>query len=135
MFQLNILGFQSCHIEFFWAHQASVLAGIKSLCAALLQDDWGALLSRAKVLDHLEKISTGIMRLINLAENLPTDKIQFTVDVITEKLVNANQLIQSARAHLENLVDPVVPNAYILGILDDAFMIVLGVQLLEAQKW
>lgn len=74
------------------------------------------------------------MRQIDLAENLPTDKIQFTVDVITEKLVNANQLIQSARAHLENLVDPVVPNAYILGILDDAFMIVLGVQLLEAQN-
>lgn len=117
----------------FWSHQAFVLAGLSKLSRARLRGEWSTALTGAKLLNHMQQLSAAITHLATLAEDLPIGQIQFSFDVIGGMLGDADKVIQSALNHLGIVFNPVVPNPYIAGGLNDSFGILQGVRLLEDQ--
>jgi hypothetical protein len=55
MYESNSPGFYAGPIEFFWVHQAFILAGLKTLSIASLRADWSNALTSTKLLAQAEK--------------------------------------------------------------------------------
>lgn len=134
MSQLNSPGFYAGPIEFFWVHQAFILAGLKTLSSATLRADWSDALTSTKLLAHVEKISAGMTHLRTLAEALPIGEIQVTYDMIETKLQDVDRVVQALRDRLGNLIGPVLPSSYLADRFDEAFRILEGVWLVERQR-
>lgn len=133
MSQSNSPGFYAGPIEFFWVHQAFILAGLKALSSATLRADLSNALTGTKLLTHIEKLSAGIVHLRTLAEELPIDQIQVSYDMLETNLGDVDRVIQSVRVCLGDLVDPVLPNSYLADRFDEAFGTLEGVWLVEDQ--
>ncbi|KAJ5363591.1 uncharacterized protein N7496_009304 [Penicillium cataractarum] len=134
MSQSNTPGFYAGPIEFFWVHQAFLLAGLKALSSATLRADLSNALTGTKLLTHVEKLSAGMEHLRTLAGELPIGQIRVTYDMLETKLMDVDRVIQSVRDGLGDLVDPVLPNSYLADRFDEAFSILEGIWLVEGQR-
>lgn len=75
-----------------------------------------------------------MVHLTRLARDLPNGEIQVSFDGIEEKLQGVSKGIHHVQVSLGCSVDPVVPDSYLAGTLDNASRVLQGVLLVESQN-